>query len=240
MKGQKILFSFFSLILGFTMAISSYMMSVEKLNIYYDKPLSAIDILNTIFVSKNYKTLDYLDEKNVMLLLMPISFLFIGFIIGALSFLSKPKEYNCFICSRCNTFSQAIQIIYGKPIINIVLYSVSYFTILIAEIIVNCNYNKNMMLTLIGLCISKILILVLCTKIIFIVFQIYQSSIAVVSGLITIIIFYLVNMALTEINLVLFNGNHYCIENIFVSTILIVVVRIIEQFINNRRRFYVY
>lgn len=243
MKYRKILNSMLITFLGVVISLSSYIISLIKVKNYYENDYSmfqSIDIINTIFISKNYKAIDYLDNKDVMLLLIPISFLFIGFIIGAMSFLSKPKEYNCFVCARAKTYSKSMKFIYGKPIVRILIYSISYFLTLILIFSKNYGFETNIFVNLCSLCISRILIIMFTIRLSFVIFKSFQSSTAVVCGLITIILLYLLNMSLTEINLVLFNPNIYSVLNIPIILCLIIITKVIERIINHRRNFYVY
>ena len=243
MKYRKVLNFIFIAFLGVIISLSSYFISFVKVKNYYENDYNmfkSIDILNTIFISKNYKAIDYLDNKDIMLLLIPISFLLVGFIIGSMSFLSKPKEYNCFVCSRAKTYDKSMKFIYGKPIVRILIYSISYFITLLFIFSENYGFEKDIFIYLFSLCISRILIIMFIVRLSFVIFESCQSSTAVVCGLITIILLYLLNMSLTGINLVLFDPKVYSVLNIPVIICLIIITKVIERIINHRRNFYVY
>lgn len=235
MKRRKIVRTLLCLFIGVLLGITSYYIALIKLSAYYDGDHTKFnnnDVINVIFVNEKYKILDYIDEKDVTILMLPIVFLFLGMILSS-DYLFLPQKYYCFIGSRNGTYRKLLSYIYGTPIINSLVYSLSY---IIA--IYSCAEHKvdNHIFTMIPV---YSLFLLIISRLSFIVHQKYNGGIAMIIGMLCIVMFYMADMYIERFHILLYDNSVHWFYNIMTLAIIILVLINSEKFIIKRRTVYV-
>lgn len=236
-KKRRILPVISALVGGSIMGVTSYYIAFRKIARYYDNDnsqFSVADVMNVVFINKNYKSIDYMDETDVTMLMIPITFLFIGFILCC-GFLLKPKKYYCFIASRTENYDKMCRYIHGMPWINSVIYSVSYIT----AINIACKDLKLIVGTA-EMMIIYTLVIILLSQTAFLFHETLNNSAAVIAGLIMIWIVYLSDMYIKPFHLVLYDDESCLAFNIITLTVIVILLEIVEKYTNGRRSFYVH
>ena len=222
---------------GVLIGETSYNIVLNNLINYYDNDKSKFDnndILNLLFINTDYKAIEYMDEQNIMMLMIPITFLFIGLLLSC-EFLAKPKNYYSMIAGRTSSYKEMCRIIYGKPFFKIILYAVSYASI----IIMHCNQENNY-IDIILMTIVYILFIILLSRIAFFICKVSNSGFAIVISLVILMFVYLFDMYIPCFSIVLYNTYNHSIIDVFTLIIFIIVINIIDICISKERGLYVY
>ena len=139
MVKRNIVSHIMAIIVGCLIGEASYNIALNNLLKYYDNNESGFnDILNVLFINTDYKAIEYMDEQNIMMLMIPITFLFIGLLLSC-EFLTKPKKYYSMIAARTNSYKEMCHIIYGEPFFKIIFYTAAYSLI----ITTHCGHKDN-------------------------------------------------------------------------------------------------
>lgn len=226
-----------SIVLGILIGITSYQISYKKLLIYYDynkSNFTSEDVINQIFINNRFRAIEYLDETDITILMIPITFLIIGFILSA-EFLHKPKSYYCFIGARSHNYFDMRKHIYGNQMITALFYSCSYFV----SIYFMCR-SVSIMFKAIGMSATYFLLILFVSRISFLICEKYNGAAALIFGMILILILYLIDMYIEGIHIVLYDSKNFSVYNIVTLIALIGIIILIEKKVIKRRLMYVF
>ncbi len=215
----------------------SFCMASSTLMKYYDNDISRFDnndILNLIFINNDYKTIEYIDEQNIMILMIPITFLFVGLLLSC-EFLSKPKKYYSMIACRTENYKELYQIIYGKPLCKIIFYVLSYSLV----IAIQCK-QKNNYIDIFTMTVVYIIFIYFLSRIAFLIYKSGNSGFAIMSSLIILMFVYLFDMHIPNLDIVLYNTYNYSTTDIITLIILMLAVTVTDICISRKRGLYVY
>lgn len=222
--------------IGFALGRVSSIIADLKLNIYYDNyktKFGITDVINVIFISRDLRTIDYLDEKDISLLLIPVVFLMIG-MVACSTFLSYSKKYYCFIGARAGSYKELRRIVYGNPAIISLFYTFSY--VLSIKGVFN---EPDVIPKILGQAGTYLLVFILTAYLSFSVYERYNGGIAVIFEMIFLLVMYLIDMNTDRVHLILYDEKNYCVYNAVTLALLIAAsVAAVKRF-GIRRDFYV-
>lgn len=232
-KKNKFLIFAIIIILGSCTALLSAVMGLDKLSIYIHSnefELTRIDLFQIVFVSDNSITYPYLNRDDITLLFLPISFYFISLMIGCSSFLLKDRSYFNFIYTRAESKSKAIKIMKNPGMkmsicfiiaFNSILYTISHFCYL-SKLLIS---EEQLILYLILHTFNSILFINFLQEVIFQVYCKKGVAEAFFIGTITLIILTIADITIANVNILLFNKEHYFVDGIIINLILFLFVK---------------
>jgi len=180
-------------------------------------------------LTNEFDKYDYLSRSDHTLTFLPFLFLFIGTALVSADFLTKPKQYHTFILARSSSRKEAMLRTRGGLIEEVVLY-VAAFTITIYMLSLFGlpeEFSGNMPLSemklvflLIVHALLKMIVLMLLAMITFLLYQVKNTPIAFLGGVLAIFILYLTDVQWKIGNIILFNYSHYFVDSIAISLLL--------------------
>jgi len=236
MKLRRMILLIISVTAGVFLSLLSCLQAERCLFSYYEgdeDKYSGIDLLNTIFISDNIKATEYLDDKNIMLLLPIITFVFAGFLIGC-SFVIFSDRYKYFIASRCRNSYILDRIILDHPLPVITVYVLSFM------IPIMVKYGTSYLSDCSGMALSHILFLDTTVNISYFIHKRFNSTAAVVSGLIIICLVYMADMYSTGIHLILYSQFSEQIRSVIILMFFMAAVKIFIRLSKRKEFFYVH
>lgn len=183
------------------------------------------DFWNVSFITAQFEKYDYFRKENIELFIMPMMFLTIGICLSSYTFFLKQKSYSIFVAARCENEKELKKSLKEWHICSLAVYVLTFLISyhVTAYLDAPFLFRKNIVWIMLFFGISRLMILLVLEHIVFIVWNTNGEGYAFLTGMVTIVGLFLLDMLLPFIHIVLFYPQKYFIDSILFCAVIFLV-----------------
>lgn len=215
-----------ALFLGFINFKQGYKSIITYMN-DNDVMLTKEAVFDRVFINTDFASIDYMEGKNVLHFISPFTFYMLAIFWGGFYYLLLKKDYHQLIYSRINSKQEALKIIRGPYIQNIILFVGTYVVSVFLFIYFNdflgyIDMTKILKQSLFWV-ISSVLICIGLTLLMFNIYLRFSEITALLVTIITILLLFIIDLNWSKGSLVFIGEDLYFISGIISGIVLITI-----------------
>lgn len=184
-------------------------------------------VFDRIFVNIDFVTHDYMEGNSVFHLISPFTCYMLAIFWGSFYYLILKKNYHQMIFSRIKTKQEALKILRGPYVQNVVLFVVMYvasiFIFIYLDDVLIYQDIRPFIKKSVFLSISTILICIGLSSFMFYIYLKFNETIALLITFISILFLFIVNLNLKVISIVFIGDDSFFVGGIITGFILILL-----------------
>ncbi|MBD8007617.1 hypothetical protein [Bacillus norwichensis] len=213
-----------ALLLGFINFKQGYKNIITYMN-DYNVVLAKEAVFDRIFVNTDFAKLEYMEGNSVFHFISPFTFYILAIFWGSFYYLLLKKNYHQLIYSRINTKHEALKILRGPYVQNVILFVVMYVASIFLFIYLNDVLVFQDMWHFIRrsvfLAISSLLITIGLSSLMFYIYLKCNETIALLVIFISILFLFIVDLNWKTVSIVFIGNDTYFVGGIITGSVLI-------------------
>lgn len=227
---NRIVLSIIIILSAFLLGFINFMQGYKNIITYmndFNVFLTKEAVFDRIFVNTDFVQLEYMEGNSVLHFISPFTCYMFAIFWGSFYYLILKKNYHQFIYSRINTKQEALKILRGPYVQNVVLFVVMYVTSIFMFTYFNDVLVYEDMLQIIKrsvfLAISSTLISIGLSLLMFYVYLKFNETIALLAIFIWILFLFILDLNWKAVSIVFIGDDTYFVGGIITGIVLIIL-----------------